>query len=169
MSHSDHSVAAFLLPPGTRFADFAGDARRLGTCLACDMVSVERFRHPSMPGQAHAQVFTVSHEMRDGFGPAPHLHDGLGSEASRFAARWAVVSAFVAAGLPTPLFAGWEPMHQPGSRPVHVTDWVLCEGLTIKEVAASLDRLRQRWRCADDARISAADTRHASRRRTGSG
>ena len=65
-----------------RASSCCGDARRLGTCLAGNMVTVERFHHPLTPGQAHAQVFTVSHEMRDGFGPAPHPHDGLGLGAS---------------------------------------------------------------------------------------
>ena len=150
----------FVMRPGTEFSDFAGDAQRLATCLGKDMITVERFAaQATAPSAAHLMALTVSHELRN-LGPAAHLDSGLSLEASRFAARWAAVSAFVGAGLATPRLVGWELISEPGSPPVHATDWVLCDGLTTKTVEQSMDTLEELLGCGwADVRFSGTTVR----------
>ena len=150
----------FVMRPGTEFSDFGGDAQRLATCLGKGMITVDRFAaQATAPSAANLMALTVSHELRN-LGPAPHLDSELSLEASRFAARWAAVSAFVGAGLATPRLVGWERISEPGSPPVHATDWVLCDGLTTKTVEQSMDTLKELLGCGwADVRFSGTTAR----------
>ena len=109
------------------------------------MVTVEPFPHPTTPGRVHGQMCTVSDEMSGRSGPAPRRCAQPGGVTIRGALGCGVVVR--SRGPATPLFVNWEPVHQPGSQPVHAADLVPREGLTTKEVAESMDNLRDLLGC----------------------